>query len=90
MIAKIEISENGIVWDCETNKLLGHYPQHLPITEALTLLSELRLQLPKIEGVIDALRKCDRNGTADILDQAIKPLLAVREQSEVINERLVA
>lgn len=89
MIADIQISENGVVWDCETNKLLGFYPKHLSVEAGLEILGELKCQLARFEAVRDALRR-DGHPLADMLDQSIEPLLAVREQPEVINERLVA
>ena len=90
MMATIEVSERGIVKDSETGTLLGHLPPHLTVTEGLTLLSELRMEISKFEATREILRREGKNTLADMVESAIQPLLAIRPRPDTIKERQAA
>lgn len=82
-MGRFEISENGLVWDLDTNRYLGVIPSDQPFVETVKILGDIRCQLARIDTLSQTLRREGQGWRSDILDDALRQL---RGQSDVERE----
>ena len=71
MTRRVEISENGIIWDLDNGDYLGPLPRDFDLEQTLAMFGKLREGMARIEAVKLCLHARGEHDLIEMLDRAL-------------------